>query len=173
MHESELIMQDFQFRKLQDSDSLEALTEMLHLAYADHARAGRMFFASHQTVDDTRRRISKGECWLALQDNKITGTVTLSPAYRFPDGYPAAPNAGMLQQLAILPNLRGHGLGNALLELAENRLRELHSPAAALDTSSLATDLIRWYERRGYSRTGTWKWNVTNYESVVLGKVLS
>lgn len=165
-------MLNLDFRKFRESDSLEELTELLHLAYAGHAQAGRMFFACHQNVDDTRRRISRGECWLALRDNKITGTVTLTPAHRFPDGYPAPPGAGMFQQLAILPNLRGRGLGNALLELAENRLRELGSPAAALDTSSLATDLIQWYERRGYARAGTWKWSVTNYESVVLGKVL-
>ncbi|WP_406112836.1 hypothetical protein [Kitasatospora purpeofusca] len=41
-----------------------------------------------------------------------------------------------------------------------------------IDTSSEATELIGWYRRRGYAPVGMWRWDVTNYDSVVLVKDL-
>ncbi|WP_406101155.1 hypothetical protein OG698_02590 [Streptomyces sp. NBC_01003] len=39
--------------------------------------------------------------------------------------------------------------------------------------SAAADDLVGWYLRRRYVPIGTWRWDVTNYESVVLAKDLS
>jgi ribosomal protein S18 acetylase RimI-like enzyme len=161
-----------EFRTFATEDSVDDLTELLHRAYADHAAEGRQFFASYQTVEDTRHRLSKGECWLALSSGTIIGTVTLSVPMSIPDGYPAHGNAGTFYQLAIDPAWRGTGLGGHLLGIAERRIEELGASEVVIDTSELASDLISWYERRGYERCGTWKWNVTNYDSVVLHKTM-
>ncbi|MEU6617491.1 hypothetical protein [Streptomyces parvus] len=40
-----------------------------------------------------------------------------------------------------------------------------------IDTSA-AGELLTWYGRHGYSQIGTWRWSVTNYESIVLAKRL-
>lgn len=154
-------------------DSVEALTDLLHQAYAAHARAGRRFFASYQTPCDTQHRIAKGECWVAVGTTGLVGTVTVVAPYAFPPGYPAVPGAGTFYQLAVLPAFASQGLGTRLLAVAERRIMALGCEAACIDTSVLATDLVQWYERRGYRPNGEWAWGVTNYPSIVLAKALA
>ncbi|MEU7990478.1 hypothetical protein AB0B56_37015 [Streptosporangium canum] len=49
-------MESIIMRRFTDGDSVKGLTTFLHRAYADHAAAGLVFFASYQTPEDTRRR---------------------------------------------------------------------------------------------------------------------
>ncbi|MCX4749701.1 GNAT family N-acetyltransferase [Kitasatospora sp. NBC_01287] len=154
-------------------DSVAELTALLHRAYAEHAAAGRVFLASYQSERDTAHRLGKGECWLAVgADGAPLGTVTLSATDRKPQGYPREPGSGSFWQLAVLPEQRGTGLGNRLLELAERRLAELGSRRVVIDTSSTATELLGWYARRGYRPIGSYDWAATNYLSTVLRKEL-
>ncbi|MFI9789100.1 GNAT family N-acetyltransferase [Kitasatospora sp. NPDC051984] len=160
-------------RPFVEGDSVEKLTSLLHRAYADHAAAGRAFFASHQSVQDTAIRLGRGECWLAEHGTELVGTVTVAAPYEAPDGYPAPARAGSFWQLAVDPAYRGTGLGQRLLALAEDRIAALGSEEVAIDTSARAVELIDWYRRRGYVPVGTWRWDVTNYESAVLVKRLA
>ncbi len=146
---------------------------MLHSAYADHAAAGRRFFASYQSVQDTADRMVKGECWLAFLGAELVGSVTVAAPYEAPDGYPAPAGAGSFWQLAVDPAYRGTGLGQRLLTLAEERIAALGAIEVVIDTSVEAIELVDWYRRRGYVPIGIWRWDVTNYESVVLSKALS
>ncbi|WP_435059987.1 GNAT family N-acetyltransferase [Streptomyces sp. bgisy060] len=164
---------DVTVRRLTDGDSLAGLTALLHRSYADHAEAGRVFFASYQSVEDTAHRVGGGECWLAAQGSELVGSVTLAAPYALPEGYPAAVGAGSFWQLAVDPAHRGTGLGQRLLTLAEDRIAALGSEQVVIDTSAEAADLVGWYRRHGYVPVGSWQWGVTNYESVVLLKELS
>ncbi|WP_327679248.1 GNAT family N-acetyltransferase [Kitasatospora sp. NBC_00458] len=159
-------------RRFSADDSVEELTTLLHRAYADHAAAGRAFFASYQSVEDTAIRLGRGECWLALQGAVLVGTVTLAARYKVQDGYPAPAGAGSFWQLAVDPAYCRTGLGQRLLTLAEERIAALGATEAVIDTSVEAIELVGWYRRRGYDPIGTWRWDVTNYESVVLLKTL-
>ncbi|WP_406447380.1 GNAT family N-acetyltransferase [Streptomyces sp. NBC_00876] len=159
-------------RRFHNDDSVEQLTSLPHRAYADHAAAGRVFFASYQTPQDTRHRLSKGECWVATEEDTIVGTVTVSAPHTAPAGYPGPAGGGSFWQLAVDPSQRGTGLGHRLLALAESRIAALGSEQVVIDTSSHATELVSWYRRRGYAPMGTWRWDVTNYDSVVLVKDL-
>ncbi|MGW0752949.1 GNAT family N-acetyltransferase [Streptomyces sp. NPDC002587] len=85
---------------------------------------------------------------------------------------PSAGGRGSFWQLAVEPSQRGTGLGQRLLALAESRIAALGSTQVVIDTSSQATDLVDWYRRRGYAPIGTWRWDVTNYDSIVLMKNL-
>ncbi|MER8101911.1 GNAT family N-acetyltransferase [Kitasatospora sp. NPDC094016] len=160
-------------RRFTQDDSVEGLTRLLHRAYSDHVAAGRVFFASYQSVQDTANRLRKGECWIALIGTELVGTVTLAAPYEAPERYPAPAGAGSFWQLAVAPSQRGTGLGQRLLALAEARVTALGSAQVAIDTSAEATELLGWYRRRGYVPVGTWRWDVTNYESVVLLKDLA
>ncbi|MFD0411484.1 GNAT family N-acetyltransferase [Kitasatospora sp. NPDC127116] len=151
---------------------MEELTRLLHRAYADHAAAGRVFFASYQSVQDTVDRVRNGECWLAFRAAELVGSVTVAAPYPIPEGYPAPAGAGSFWQFAVDPTYQGTGLGQRLLTLAEDRIVALGSTAAVIDTSAEAVELVGWYRRRGYVSVGTWRWDVTNYESVVLLKDL-
>lgn len=161
-----------QVRRFHNGDSVEELTLLLHRAYADHAAAGRVFFASYQSAKDTQHRLSKGECWIAVNGNALVGTITVSAPHTTPPGYPAPAAGGSFWQLAVEPSQRGTGLGQRLLALAESRIAALGSRQVIIDTSSQATELVDWYRRRGYAPIGTWQWDVTNYDSIVLMKNL-
>ncbi|MCX5308423.1 MULTISPECIES: GNAT family N-acetyltransferase [Streptomyces] len=108
----------FGLRGFQDGDSVEEPTALLHRAYADHAAAGRVFFASYQSPRDTRHRLSRGECRVATRGGALVGTVTVSAPHSTPDGCPAPAGAGSFWQLAVDPPQRGSGPGHRLLELA-------------------------------------------------------
>lgn len=159
-------------RPFTQGDSIAELTRLLHRAYSGHAAEGRAFFASYQSVQDTTHRLGRGECWVALQASELVGTVTLSAHHEVPEGYPAGDGSGSFWQLAVDPSRRGTGLGQRLLSLAEERISALGSDAVVIDTSADATELIGWYRRRGYLPVGAWRWDVTNYDSVVLRKGL-
>lgn len=56
---------------------------------------------------------------------------------------------------AVSPNVQGAGLGKALLAEAERVAREvLGATAMIMTVISTRDDLLAWYERRGYRRTG-------------------
>ncbi|MFF7076035.1 GNAT family N-acetyltransferase [Streptomyces lavendulae] len=160
-------------RSFAKGDSIADLTRLLHRAYSGHAAEGRVFFASYQSVQDTAYRLGRGECWIALHGSELVGTVTVAAPYEAPEGYPAGDGSGSFWQLAVDPSYRGSGLGQRLLSWAEERIAGLGSDAVVIDTSVDAAELIGWYRRRGYVPVGTWRWDVTNYDSVVLRKGLA
>lgn len=169
---------DVTLRLLGPHDDLEALTSLLHRAYAPLAAAGMRFVASHQTVEVTRRRVSQGECHVAEHEGALVGTVTLGPPGRrvAARGGPALyfePGVATVSQLAVEPSLQQRGLGWRLLSLAEERARALGAHWLALDTSEHAAGLIAWYRARGYEPAGTCDWRPhTNYRSVLLRRRL-
>ncbi|MFE1869645.1 GNAT family N-acetyltransferase [Streptomyces sp. NPDC059496] len=152
---------------------MDELTALLHRAYADHAAAGRVFFASYRSPRDTRHRLSKGECWVATWDGALIGTVTVSAPHPTPSDCPGPEGARSFWQRAVDPARRGSGLGRRLLALAESRIAALDSEHVVIDTSAHAAELLGWYRRRGYAPIGAWRWDVTNYDSVVLAKDLT
>ncbi|MFI8949502.1 GNAT family N-acetyltransferase [Streptomyces sp. NPDC053750] len=56
---------------------------------------------------------------------------------------------------AVSPALQGEGLGKTIIAEAERRAREAWGVAEMhMTVISVREDLIAWYERRGYRRTG-------------------
>lgn len=161
-------------RRLGPEDSLEEVTDLLHRAYAELARQGLRYVASHQGPDVTRRRIADGECYLGEVGGRVVATVTLQPpgAGRGPGLY-RRPDVAKVQQFGVDPDHQRHGIGTQLMEHVEARARELGAARIALDTSEHAEHLIRWYESRGYRQVGRYDWRPhTNYLSVLLSREL-
>lgn len=164
-----------EIRALDDErDSLEALTELLHAAYAELKTLGFRYKAVDQSVDVTRDRIARGECYVALQNGVLVGTAMLNlPGRHYPgsDWY-QRPDVAVLSQFAVEPRLQRRGWGSKLILHLEARARELGDAELAIDTAEGATHLIALYERRGYRHVGFAQWPHTNYRSVVLSKRL-
>jgi ribosomal protein S18 acetylase RimI-like enzyme len=70
---------------------------------------------------------------------------------------------GYLQAICVAPELRGQGLGSALLDFAEERIFREH-PNVFLCVSAFNHGARRLYERRGYRIVG----ELTDY--VILGQ---
>ncbi|MCE9523646.1 MAG: GNAT family N-acetyltransferase [Alphaproteobacteria bacterium] len=63
---------------------------------------------------------------------------------------------GYFGMFAVSPTLQGAGHGKKILSHAEQAIRQLWScPTVAMTVISIREDLIAYYERRGYKRTGT------------------
>ena len=59
-----------------------------------------------------------------------------------------------LGMLSVLPHLQDKGIGRQLLLAAEEFAHANNRPAIAMTVISSRLELINWYERRGYVRTG-------------------
>jgi predicted N-acetyltransferase YhbS len=154
-------------RPLAETDSLEALTELLHRAYKPLADAGMRFVASHQDVETTRKRCVRGQCFVATEGEIILGTITL---------YGPTPTSGCtwyrredvwhFGQFAVEPTRQGMGIGRQLLDIVE----EVSRQAGAAE---LATDLFAFYEKHGFRKVDIVTWgDAVNYSSVVMSKKL-
>lgn len=170
----ELLQQKFDIRLLGSGDNFSDLTSLLHRAYAPLAAQGMRFLASHQDEATTLSRILKGECWVAIAEGRIVGTIVLKDAQQT-RGSPwyDRPEVACFGQFAVEPACQRHGLGSKLLEWIETRAREKGIVELALDTAEGAADLIRFYTRRGYRFIEYTRWDIVNYQSVILSKTLS
>ncbi|MEO6264639.1 MAG: GNAT family N-acetyltransferase [Luteimonas sp.] len=64
-------------------------------------------------------------------------------------------NTGYFGMFSVRPNLQGGGIGKAVLDEAERIVREEWKlPAMRMTVIDLRDELIAFYERRGYRRTG-------------------
>ena len=59
-----------------------------------------------------------------------------------------------LGTLAVAPAGQAQGLGHRLLEAAEARARQLGCTHLKITVVAARSELLAWYERRGYARTG-------------------
>ena len=162
-----------EIRLIEETDCLKALTNLIHRAYRPLAEMGLRYWSTHQTVEDTRQRISLGDCYVATEDEQIVGTIVL----RRPDTHAQhpwyeRPEVTSFNQFAVDPEYQGRGVGAKLLDWVEQRARELGMEELACDTAEGAQHLIEMYQRRGYREVGKADWEGTNYVSVVLSKRL-
>jgi GNAT superfamily N-acetyltransferase len=161
------------YRRLKEDDDLDALTRLLHEAYAPLAAAGMRFVASHQDVATTRRRVAGGEAFVAMLDDVAVGTIMLLDAAatcgsRFYD----RPDVAAFGQFAVRPSVQHQGIGSALMKIVERRAREKGVAELALDTSEHAADLIALYTKKGYRFIEYVTWPDVNYRSMIFAKAL-
>ena len=64
-------------RELLPEDSIPAITELLHEAYAPLAAKGFRYLATHQDDATTARRLQGGMSFVSEVDGRIVGTITL------------------------------------------------------------------------------------------------
>lgn len=161
-------------RPLVAADSFAELTGLLHRSYAELARQGLLFWASHQSEENTRTRVAEGDCYLAVASGRILGTITLRKRERT-KGCPwyDRPDVASFGQFAVDPAFQRKGIGTALLRKVEQHAVEVGAAELALDTAEGAGPLIRMYEKLGYRFIEHVDWRPkTNYRSVVLSKRL-
>jgi GNAT superfamily N-acetyltransferase len=162
-----------QVRPLQASDSIAALTSLLHRAYARLGAMGLNYTAVDQTPQVTEQRIRGGRCFVVADGADLVGTIVVQPtSAESACAYFTRPGVAAAHQFAVDPEHQGRGIGRMLLGRAEEWARETGFGELAMDTAEQATHLIELYERLGYAVVGSVRWPGKVYGSVVLAKQL-
>lgn len=161
-------------RLITADDDIAELTSFLHRGYRALAERGMKLPASYQDGETTRRRISRGECYLAFHEKKLIGTITLNDM-QHTHGSPwlHRPDVASFRQFTVEPSLRRNGIGSYLIQYVERRAAIIGAAELALDTAEPATDLIQFYFARGYRFIEYVRWDTENYRSVVMSKRIS
>ncbi|MBY0312105.1 MAG: GNAT family N-acetyltransferase [Phycisphaerales bacterium] len=169
-------------RPLDADDSLAHITYLLHRAYKQHAERGIKALAAFQPEEVTRKRISGGECYVALYMGKIVGTILFKNAQQTAaagvGGSITIPffqrgDVASFSQLAVEPEYQGHGIGSRLIAIAERRAAETGAKELGLSTPEPATWLVEMYQRYGYRIVDKVHWNETNYVSAIMSKAIT
>ena len=99
--------------------------------------------------DQVKELIQKRDAKIikCVQDNRILGCVYLE-------------KQGLkiyLGMLSVSPGQQARGIGKKLLHAAEAHAKSLGCFVITMNVISVRTELIEWYERHGYVKTGTSK----------------
>lgn len=129
-------------------DDVETIVALVESAYrGDASRAGWTTEADlldGQRTDADEVRSVLEHVLVADQGGELVACCTLVPR----DGH------AYFGMFAVRPGLQGGGVGSALLAAAEQRARDLRLATVEMTVISLRTDLIAFYERRGYRAIG-------------------
>jgi len=145
------------FRSAQTGD-VAVLVGLVESAY--RGEASRAGWTTEADLLDGQRIDAAGiDALLAAHDSQIVlalaegAILACAHLQRQPDG--AGAYFGMF---AVRPQLQGGGIGDALLAECERRAREdWHCRQVRMTVISLRDELIAWYERRGYRRSGQYQ----------------
>ena len=133
-----------------DTDALVALVESAYRG--DASRVGWTteadFLDGRRTgPDDIAVQLARSRSRILLAERD--GALLACAHVAVEDG------AGYFGMFSVRPNLQGGGIGKALLAEAERVAREeWQMPAMRMTVIDIRDELIAFYERRGYARTG-------------------
>jgi ribosomal protein S18 acetylase RimI-like enzyme len=135
----------------------------------DHARAGELTVAAYaeftlgpadpyvERLRDAAARDREAELWIAEDDGRVVGTVTLCPegsAWRELSG----PDEGEFRMLAVAPEARGRGVGEALARMCLDRFRAEGARGVVICSLPEMSAAHRVYARLGFRRVPELDW---------------
>lgn len=99
-------------RLFEPSDSIEAITLLLHRAYAPLGGMDLNYTAVDQSPNVTANRIRRGTCCVATDDSNFVGTIDVLPTNTESDClYFTKPGIVCANQLPLRPGFRTGDLG--------------------------------------------------------------
>ncbi len=124
-------------------DEAPTLSFLLRVAFAEIASqyTPEALAATLPDAVVLRQRMDEGAVWIALLGDEPVGTLS---AYCRPEGL-------HLRSMAVHPGARGHGVGRALLEVAERFGRDRGLARVFLRTTPFLNAAIGLYSRAGFS----------------------
>lgn len=109
----------------------------LHLHSAANRRLARERLAA--AVGDDRVFVARDEEIVGFADCELP-----------PETFEADVTRGVVENVYVLPERRGEGIGTALVEAAERRLADLGAEVVAVETLAADDRVRRFYRRQGY-----------------------
>lgn len=150
---------------------MQDLTTLLHRAFAGLGRMGLPCACVDQSPQTTARRARLGECFVAVCDGRIVGTLTLHrPQPRSDCPWYRRQQVASVHQFAVDPAHQGSGCGTALLRFATRWARDRGFQELALDTPAPATHLVQFYQAQGFRLVEQVQFPARPYRSALLSK---
>ncbi len=153
-------MSELHFRAAAVSD-VDAVVALVESAYRGEAsRAGWTteadFLDGRRTgAEDVRACIQRDHSLVLLAERETAILACAHIAIEHSDG---GPGAGYFGMFSVRPGLQAGGIGSKLLVEAERIVRdEWTLPRMRMTVIDIREELIGYYERRGYVRTGIFK----------------
>ncbi len=158
-------------RTLAAEDSIADLTALLHRAYKPQVEMGLRPLAGRQSEEVTRARSSSGECFVALNRDRIVGTILFQETEdaKFPAFF-LKPGVTHFSLLAVDPTAQGRGIGRLLIDTVARRALEVGAGELACSMAEPDTRLMEFYLRLGFRFVEHWQWPYTNYRSAILSR---
>src|SRR5271166_3294580 len=136
----------------------ETVHRVVHAAYTHYIdRIGK---PPGPMLDDYAQRIADGQTWVLEDAGRIAGILVLEEGA---DGF-------LLDNIAVLPEYQGKGLGRTLIEFAEAEARRRGYREIRLYTHVLMTENIALYRRVGFVETH--RVSEKGYDRVYMAKQL-
>src|ERR1700733_8693061 len=152
-------------------DSFDALTTMLHRAFARLGTMGLNCTCVDQSAAVTRSRASRGDCYVAVCDERIVGTMTLyAPDRESPCELYRREDIASLRQFGVEPAWQARGIGTLLLAFADHWAATRGYAELALDTPHPAAHLVAFYRGQGFRIVDFVRFAGKVYESAILSK---
>ncbi|MCG1003349.1 MULTISPECIES: GNAT family N-acetyltransferase [Halobacterium] len=132
-------------------DDVEAVTELwVALAREQRAHGSHLFAAENreQARDLVAQYVHTGDCGVVRHAGQPVGFVMFHVETGF---FETDATRGVVDNVYVLPDARGDGLGSSLLDYAEHQLREAGADILAVEALWDNEAARRLYERRGYA----------------------
>ena len=140
--------------RIAESHEHSAVAQVILASYAEYgplipADAWERY---SQNILDVRSRMTESELLIAVEDGEIVGSATFYPhrLNRTQSEWP--PEWTGVRLIAVLPELRGRGIGKAIVEECIKRSRDQNAKAFALHTTPYMELARSMYERMGFVR---------------------
>ncbi len=148
-------MEGLRIRDAQKGDrgAIEAVTLAAYQQYA--ATMPAHWEAYRQNILATLAAVEPAMQIVAEQAGGMVGTVILYPAgtvLAIPGGPSTTRTLPEVRLLAVAPEARGRGIGEALVQECIRRARQSGVPALTLHTTDMMRAAMRLYDRLGFQR---------------------
>jgi N-acetylglutamate synthase-like GNAT family acetyltransferase len=126
-------------------DDAPAIASALHRSFAEYESSytPEAFAATISTPEKILERMNEGPIWVALQNDRIVGTVSAV----------ARADSLYVRGMAVDPASRGSGIGRELLERVEEFASQSGFKRLFLSTTPFLSSAIRLYEKHGFRRS--------------------
>lgn len=143
------------FRPATQAD-VPAVVALVESAY--RGESGRRGWTTESDLLDGRRTDVELVSELLVSSDSVVLLASIDGAMRACCHVERHDDSAYFGMFAVDPSWQGSGLGKQLLAEAERMAREAwHCGAMHMAVIDVRTELIAWYERRGYRRTGQYK----------------
>lgn len=112
--------------------------------------------ALSETLTEFKARLEQSRSWIAVEQNRIIGAVSLRTASRIAN----------LERLMVAPDRRGEGISSTLLKVVERAAIEAGHSSLQLVVGDLALDNQQIYEHLGWRRCNSF--HAEGYQHVIL-----